>query len=153
MATVEQVMKQKIRMLQKDLEDIARHDIPNLVDNELRNAIDDTVYSVPESDYYDRTYGLRNSVIAKTNKINNSSYEITGFVDANQMSYEPYTEHSSWVTGYDMRDLIDYWMNYGHHGIVDYTPAYFIQLAQKNVDMKVKKLINFKMSKKGYNIK
>lgn len=113
-----------------------------------RKSISDTVYSV-ESDY-DRTMGLLNSVDYSVSKVGDT---ITIKIFNNEKLMGIYTTHASWVDGSNQNSNIVNLLNYGHHGIVDYTPANFIEMTELELDSVANIIIKKELKKMGHMVK
>jgi len=113
-----------------------------------RNSIESTVYSV-ESEY-DRTMGLLNSV---DYNVSMKGDLITIRIFNNEGLMSNYTIHASWVDGSNQNSNIVNFLNNGHHGIVDYTPANFIELTEKELMKIANSFMKKELRKMGHKVK
>lgn len=151
MATVDSVVRRKVRELERNIEISATESLAPMMNQEMRQSVIDTVYSVPESPYYNRTMGLLNSTTTSIAK-ERDSLIVSVFNDPSLMS-DP---HSSWVdAGSDMRQHIPLWMARGHHGIVSYTPSNYDILTYNRLinEKKYIKILKKELRAKGYIVK
>lgn len=150
MATIDSVLRLKLKQLEKDLHDISVEKVAPLMDMDMRKAVMDSVYSTPESIYYNRTFGLLNSVTTDVIK-SGDGLTISVFNDPSLMD-DP---HSSWVSATDERKNIPMWIARGHKGIVHYTPSNYDILTYQNLvsEKKYLKLIKQGLKQKGYTVK
>jgi hypothetical protein len=113
-----------------------------------RKSILDTVYSVDSE--YDRTMGLLNSVDYNVTK---KGDVITIRIFNNEGLMSNYTTHESWVDGSNQNSNIVNYLNNGHHGIVDYTPANFVGFTEKELEKIANSFIRKELRKMGHKVK
>ena len=113
-----------------------------------RKSISDTVYSVDSS--YDRTMGLLNSVDYTVTK--NGEY-ITIRIFNNEALMGIYTTHACWVDDSNQNENIVNYINNGHHGIIDYTPANFIEMTERELEDITNSIIKKELKKMGHKVK
>lgn len=152
MATLEQIMRKKIKQLERDLE-ISSNQVAKTVEKKFKEKIEEDVYSRPPSVYYERSRGLINSTTYLVSRKASSVY-ISVFIEPTLMGYTPFTEHSSWVTGSDERENVPFYVNYGHGGIVSNSPTLFLEntIHQLNMDKTHVKQLKEELKKLNYTV-
>jgi len=113
-----------------------------------RKSISDAVYSV--NSQYDRTMGLLNSVdyiVTKAGKF------IVIRIFNNEGLMGTYTTHPSWIDESNQNSNIVNYLNNGHHGIIDYTPANFIEMTERELEDVSNEIIKKELRKMGHMVK
>lgn len=153
MATLEQILNKKKKQLLRDMQ-VASIPVAQVVEKKFKEKIEDYVYSRPPSEHYERSRGLINATTYFVTK-QASSMHIQVFIEPTLMNYSPYEEHSSWVTGSDERESLPFWINYGHSGIVSYSPALFLEntIEELNRNKEHTKELIKQLTMLGYTIK
>lgn len=135
------------------LKEIAKEMRPALRD-ELRDAIDKTVYKNPPSgSNYSRTYAMRKSADTEIIK-ENDGYDIKVFNNPDKMDYDYHSAYSS--GNLDNRNNIVEWLNNGHGGFfqrpVNYKATNFLLLSYARINAKSSALFRKSAKKSGYKM-
>lgn len=144
---IDSLINKKVKEIVRDAE-IASFSIGKYGANAHYKSIDSTVYS--QTSEYERTRGLLNSV---DYDVHSSDNIITIRIFNNPELMSLYTIHESWVDKSNQNENIVNFLNYGHHGIVDYTPARFIEMTQSEMDKVASVLLKKELKKLGHKVR
>jgi len=153
MASVDFVISNKVKKLEKDMKTIPTK-LQSLFEKEWEKSINDTIYSTPEGNSYERTMGMISSITSETYSDSSGIY-VSVFNDYLKLPYVAFESHSSWVTGEDVRGLIPEFLARGHKGIVHYSPTNYDELTYLRLvsQKKYLKIIKRELKSKGYRVK
>lgn len=123
--------------------------------NELKQSIDDTVYSKSPTGEYKRNYTMRNSVDVNIEKTENGQ-NLTLFPNPELML--DYTYPSQTTGNEDNRNNITKWLNDGHRGYynhrpISYSGKHFIELTFKKLQGDILEIARKSSKKLGYTIR
>lgn len=110
--------------------------LKELAEQDFRDAIQQVVYSRPESDWYHRTYGMLNSV--KTSDIitegNIISFKV--YLDPNKMHHTSIAGETAKGIAPGEEIYLPPLIEYGHSGLnVDYPATYFLEEFIKELEI------------------
>lgn len=111
-------LKQLEKYLKHEIENSIRKDVAEMIEQEVRDKIDELVYSKPTKSY-ERTMELRNSVSSDTEEIKKDLFELRVFNDVELIN--PYKTDNFWNQHMSMNDedvshLISLWILKGTSG-------------------------------------
>lgn len=137
--------------IKSEIYDISKNEVSEEGKNKLKESIDETVYSRPENDYYERTYAMKNSTDSNVSR-SSDGVHIKIFNNPDKMDYS----YPSWHPekyGNDHRKSIINWLNNGHGGIISYEEQRFIERAEDKLDKELKKILVKGLNSRGIDTK
>lgn len=150
--TIDALIEKKIKELEKHIDEIAYKEIKPMLDDELKKSVLKNIYGRPESEYYDRTNAMYDSIKTYTTKPSKDKVDVISYMDLEHTS----PRHISWVSGttesngMTVDQHLDYWMEYGHGGLVNYEGSLSFTEARYNAEKKLKKIVKKELKKRGY---
>lgn len=155
MSEIDRILEQKLKQLNKDLEEIAYKDLKPFVEDELKKSTTKNIYGAPESEYYDRTGMMFDSITGFARKSENG-IDVYAIMDLENTT----PHHRSWIESNttNVDKYLDNWMEYGNNPnngnpIVEYEGRLMFAEAQYSIDKKGKRLVKSKLKAKGYKVK
>lgn len=150
MSEIDRILEQKLKQLNKDLEEIAYKDLKPFVEDELKKSTVKNIYGAPESEYYNRTGAMYDSITGFARKSTNG-IDIYAIMDLENTT----PHHKSWVESNttNVDKYLDEWMEYGHGGLAYVDGRLMFAEAQYSIDKKGKRLVKSKLKAKGYKVK
>lgn len=151
---IDRIIEQKIKQLNRDLEEIAYKDAKPMVEKELEISVVKNVYGRPEGEY-DRTGAMYDSITGYARK---SANGLDIYAEMDMEATSP--RHTSWINGdtsYNGTEIdkhLDYWTEYGTTGgLAPIEGTLMFAEAQYSINKKAKRLIKSKLKSKGYKVK
>ena len=155
MVTIDKIIEQKIKQFNRDLEEISYKDLKPYVENELKTSVVKNIYGREESEFYDRTGMMYDSITGFARK-NNDDLEIYAIMDMKHTN----PRHTSWVSGgnsnkgTEIDEHLAFWAEYGtDYGLAPIEGPLMFAEAQESINKRGVKLLKKKLKAKGYKVK